>query len=119
MNETFDPLDQGAQPPKPKMPLGKVVLINFGIMVAYMLLTSLLMGSGHEAGLGVVVADAFLILIQFGINMLAGIVIVLTQNSHQHKEARRQLGAALLIGGILTAVIGFGSCLAHITIMES
>lgn len=119
MNESFDPLDQRTPPPKPPMPLGKVVLVNFGIMFAYMLLTSLMMSSGHEAGLGVIIADAFLILIQFGINMLAGIVIVLTQNNYTHKVERRQLGAALLIGGVLTAVIGFGSCFAHIAILES
>lgn len=108
-NEPFDQLDP--MPQKPKMPLGKVVLINFGIMVAYMLLTSLSMGSGHEAGLGVLALDAFLILVQVGLNMLFGLIFVFSDN-------QKQLGSALLIGGIIMGVIGFGSCLAHITILE-
>ena len=112
-NEPFDQLEPLSTPPKPKMPLGKVVLINFGIMIAYMLLTSLSMGSGgSEAGLGVVVADAFLILAQVGINMLLGMILVFSAE-------KKHIGSALLIGGVITAVIGFGSCLAHISILEA
>jgi hypothetical protein len=114
-NEPFDQLEPLSTPPKPKMPLGKVVLINFGIMIAYMLLTSLTMGGsggGGEAGLGVVIADAFLILAQVGINMLVGMILVFSAE-------KKHVGSALLIGGVITAVIGFGSCLAHISIIEA
>ncbi len=111
-NEPFDQLDPLSNPPKPKMPLGKVVLINFGIMVAYMLLSSLAMeGGGSEAGLGVLAIDAFLILAQVGLNMLVGFILVFT-------EDKKQLGSALLIGGIIMGVIGFGSCIGHITLLE-
>ncbi|HLP92575.1 MAG TPA: hypothetical protein VK168_00990 [Saprospiraceae bacterium] len=111
--EPFDQIDTPPTPPQqPKMPLGKAVLINFGIMVAYMLLTSLSMGSGPEAGLGVLAADAFLIVAQVGLNMLIGFILVFTQD---HK----QLGGALMISGIIMGAIGFGSCLAHAAIMEA
>lgn len=108
--EPFDQLDAPPPPPRPKMPLGKVVLINFGIMVAYMMLSSLSMGSGSEAGLGVLALDAMLILAQVGINMLIGFILVFTEN-------QKQLGGALLIGGIIMGVLGFGSCLAHVAIL--
>jgi hypothetical protein len=109
-NEPFDQLDPLPDPPKPKMPLGKVMLINFGIMVAYMLLSSLAMASGPEGGLGVLTIDAFLILAQVALNMLVGFVLVFTDD-------KKQLGGALLIGGILMGVIGFGSCLGHMALM--
>jgi len=111
-NEPFDQLDPLPNPPKPKMPLGKVVLINFGIMVAYMLLSSFAMASGPEAGLSVLALDAFLILAQVGLNMLIGLVLVFT-------EDKKQLGGALLIGGIIMGVIGFGSCLGHIALLDA
>ena len=109
-NEPFDQLDPLPNPHKPKMPLGKVMLINFGIMVAYMLLSSLAMASGPEGGLGVLTIDAFLILAQVALNMLVGFVLVFTDD-------KKQLGGALLIGGILMGVIGFGSCLGHMALM--
>ena len=112
MNEPFDQLDPQPKPVSPKMPLGKVVLINFGIMIGYMILTSLSMGTGPEAGLGVLAADAMLILAQVGLNMLIGFILVFT-------EDHKQLGGAMLIGGVIMGVLGFGSCLAHTAIMEA
>lgn len=109
--EPFDQIDT-PPPPQPKMPLGKAVLINFGIMVAYMLLTSLSMGTGSQASMGVLAADAFLVLAQVGINIFIGFVLVFTRD---HK----QLGGALMISGIVMGVIGFGSCLAHAALMEA
>lgn len=111
-NEPFDQIDPSPNPPKSKMPLGKVVLINFGIMVAYMVLSSLAMASGPEAGLSVLAIDAFLILAQVGLNMLIGFVLVFT-------EDKKQLGGALLIGGIIMGVIGFGSCLGHMALLDA
>lgn len=104
-NEPFDQLDPLPNPPKPKMPLGKVVLINFGIMLTYMALAS---GNVEEA----LIMDMMLIMVQVGLNMLIGFILVFTEN---HK----QLGGAMLIGGVIMGVLGFGSCLAHITILES
>lgn len=108
--EPFDQID--TPPPRPKMPLGSAVLINFGIMVAYMLLTSLSMGTGPEAGMGALAADAFLIVAQVGLNMLIGFILLFTRD---HK----QLGGALMISGIVMGVVGFGSCLAHMAIMDA
>lgn len=110
-NEPFDQLDPAPSPVEPKMPLGKVVLINFGIMLAYMLLSSLAMDSGPEAGLGVLILDAFLVSAQVGLNVLAGFILVFTEN---HKK----LGSALLIGGLIMAAIGFGSCIAHMAMLD-
>lgn len=112
LQEPFDQLDPLPQPPRPRMPLGKVVLINFGIMVAYMMLTSLAAGGGSEAAMGALALDAFLIMAQVGLNMLIGFILVFS-------ESHKQLGGAMLIGGIIMAVIGFGSCLAHATLMEA
>jgi hypothetical protein len=93
------------------MPLGKVVLINFGIMVACMLLASMSMGNGHDAGMGALAFDAFFVLAQVGVNMLIGLILVFT-------ESHKQLGGAMLIAGVIMGVIGFGSCLLHMAIIE-
>lgn len=93
------------------MPLGKVMLYNFGAMVCYMLLTSLSMGTGYDKGMGVLAADAMLVLAQVGLNLLVGFVLVFTD---EHK----QLGGALLIGGVLMGIIGFGGCLAHAALLD-
>jgi ABC-type polysaccharide/polyol phosphate export permease len=110
-NEPFDQLDPIPNPPKPKMPLGKVVLYNFGIMLTYMLFSSLLMDSGPEAGMGVLIVDAFLILAQVGLNMLIGFILVFT-------EDKKQLGGALMIGALIMGAIGFGSCIGHMALLD-
>jgi hypothetical protein len=110
--QPFDQLDPNPNPTRPKMPLGKVMLINFGIMIAYMLLGSFSFGSGHDASMGVLAWDAFLILAQVGLNMLIGIILLF-------REPYKQVGSAMLISGVMMAVIGFGSCLAHLSILES
>ena len=110
--EPFDQLGPRSSPPRSSMPLGKTVLFNFGLMVIYMLLTSLTMDSGPEAGMGVLAMDAFLILAQVGLNMFIGLILLYTEN---HK----QLGGAMLISGVIMGVVGFGSCLAHAAILES
>lgn len=111
-NEPFDQLDSLPNPHKQKMPLGKVMLINFGIMITYMVLTSFSIDSGPEAGLGVLALDAFLILAQVCVNMLFGFIFVFTEN-------KKQLGGAMLIGGIIIGVVGFGSCFAHLALLEA
>lgn len=111
----MEPIDQPynspSAPQRPKMPLGKVVLINFSIMVTCMLLAGIDMGIGYDVGMNVLVFDAFLVLAQVGINMLIGLILVFTK---RHK----QLGGAMLIAGVIMGVIGFGSCLLHMAIIE-
>lgn len=108
MLEPFDQLEP-APAPKSPVPLGKVVLINFGIMLAYMALIGLTMTEGSEAELGLLIGNAFLLAAQVGINLLAGLILVFS-------EQRKHIGSALLIGGLITAVIGFGTCLATISL---
>jgi hypothetical protein len=112
MQEPFDQLDPNSNPTRPKMPLGKVMLINFGIMIAYMLFGSLFFGSGHDGSMSLLAWDAFLILGQVGLNMLIGIILLFS-------EPYKQVGSAMLISGVMMAVIGFGSCLAHLSILEA
>lgn len=102
--------------PTPKTPIGKVMAVNFAIMLGYMVLISL-DSTGPKWSVGL--KDAFLILLQVGINMLAGLVILFTHDSKVHTENRKQLGSALLLGGFIMAVIGFGSCIAHTTLLDS
>ena len=110
MNEPFDQIDPLPGPAKSGMPLGKVVLINFGIMFAYMLLTSFAMDSGPQAGLGVLVLDVVLVLGQAGLNLLIGLILVFTPD-------KKPLGSALLIGGVIIAVAGIASCFAHLALL--
>lgn len=110
------PMDNRFNAPTPKMPIGKVMVVNFAVMVSYMALVSL---QETEPKWAVWVKDAFLVLTQVGINMLAGLVILFTHDSKVHTENRKQLGSALLLGGFIMAVIGFGSCIAHTTLLDS
>lgn len=105
MLEPFDQLEP-APAPKPPMPLGKVVLINFGIMLAYMAFFSLTQNeSDHEGGIVVLIGDAFLLVAQVVLNLIIGIVLTFQPN-------RKHIGTAMIIGGFITAAIGFGTCLA-------
>jgi hypothetical protein len=91
-----------APAPKPKMPIGKVVLINFAIMLCYMAIT----GAGKgEAGLGNLALDAVLVTMQAGLNFLVGFIMVFGDKT-------KQIGGALMISGLLVGVIGFGACIS-------
>lgn len=107
------PLDQPQSPferPKP-MPLGKVVLINFAVMIAYMALsTVLLTEGGSEAEMGVLIVDAFLIVAQVGLNLVLGMIFLFTDF--------RQVGLAMIISAFLVGVVGFGACLGKMAVIE-
>ena len=112
MQEPFDQLDPNPNPARQKMPLGKVMLLNFGIMIAYMLIGSFSFGPGHDASMGVLAWDSFLILGQVGLNMLIGLILIF-------REPYKLVGSAMLISGVLMAIIGFGSCLVHLSILDA
>ena len=99
MNE---PLDQPARSadPQPKMPFGKVMLINLGIMLVYMTLSGV--GTGHD--FGPLIIDAFGIVFQVGINVLGGVGLLFSDD-------RRHVGKAMLLSGLLVGLIGFGACI--------
>jgi hypothetical protein len=101
MNYANDPLDQTQTlPPRPKMPLGRVVLINFALMLAYFALTGV--GKGDMA-LGSLMTDAMLLVAQVAINFIGGLVLLFTE--------RKELGRAMIIASILVGIIGFGVCM--------
>lgn len=103
-----DPLDQPENTPvqpTPPMPLGKVALINFGIMFVYMILTATMdnSGSGGEAGLASLIFDATLLTFQVAINIIGGLILLFTSQKH--------VGRAMLLSGLLVGIIGFGACI--------
>lgn len=107
------PLDQpqtNFEPPK-RMPLGKVVLINFGIMLTYMALTSMMdtSGGGGEAALGVLAVDAALIVLQAGLNFVLGLILVFTDQRH--------VGQAMLISSLIVGAVGFGLCIGKAAVL--
>lgn len=105
MLEPFDQLNTPPSPPAPpKIPMGKAVVINFGIMLGYMALLSLLSPSGQDRELAVMAGSAFLLVAQVGINLLAGLVLIFLKSS-------KHIGKAMLTAGIVMAVLGFGTCL--------
>lgn len=106
------PLDQPQTPfePPKRMPLGKVVLINFGIMLVYMALTSPLAASGgHEAGLGMLVADAMLVVAHAGLSFILGLILIFTDQRH--------VGQALLISSMIVGAVGFGLCIGKASVL--
>lgn len=98
---TDEPLDQFNPPsdPKPKMPLGKVALINFGIMLLYMTISGI--GKGNDYG--PLIIDALAVLAQTAINIFGGVGLLFFPE-------RRHIGKAMLLAGLLVGVIGFGAC---------
>lgn len=98
---TDEPLDQFSKPshPQPRMPLGKVVLINFGIMLLYMMGT----GIGKGQDYGPIILDAMGIVIQTAVNIFGGLGLLFSQE-------RKHIGKAMLLAGLLVGVIGFGAC---------
>jgi len=105
---TDAPLDQFNTPsdPQPKMPLGKVVLINFGIMLLYMTIT----GIGKGEDFGPLIFDAMAIVAQTAVNLLGGLGLLFS-------EDRRHVGKAMLLAGLLVGVIGFGACLGKYSVL--
>ena len=99
------PLDQPQTPfePPKTMPLGKVVMINFIIMLVYMALTSTMATSGgSEAGLGMLIAA------QAGLNFVIGLIFVFTDLRH--------VGQAMLISSLLVGAVGFGLCIGKASV---
>jgi hypothetical protein len=108
--EPFDQLDSRPNP-APKMPLGKVVLFNFLLMLAYMALAIVYTPRGHDASLGLLMLNAFLVVAQVGLNLLLGLILLFS-------PAQKHWGSALLISGLIMGAIGFGSCIGAVALYE-
>ena len=95
MNE---PLDQFHPTPKPKAnPFGKIILGNFAVMLLYMVVGGLIGGRSSDG------IDALLLVGQIIVNLFMGLGLLLVKGS-------RLTGLALLVSGLLIAVIGPGIC---------
>ena len=112
MNEIPDPSPQ-TNPPRKPLPVGKVVLINFGIMLGYLILSSVFgpSGLGGDSAYGVLAVDAALIAIQAGLNFVLGLGMLLSDYKH--------VGGAMMIAAFVIAVLGFGACVGKVSILES
>ncbi len=105
MNTPSDQLEPFVAPPKPKMLLGKVVMLNFAIMLTYMMF---FWNSEYTidpySDLEDLIMCAVFLAAQVGLNMLIGFVLLFNPKY-------RHLGSAMLIGGVIIALIGFGTCI--------
>ena len=97
-----EPLDQPTAPlnPRPKMPLGKVALINFGIMLLYLTATGTSDGQNYTS----ILLDVIFILLQIAANFIVGLVLLFS-------DRNKHIGRAMMLAGLLVGVIGFGACL--------
>ena len=110
MSELIDQTPE-AKPPHKPLPLGKTMLINFGIMLLYMLFTITMSSGGSEDALGMMAADATLLVFQVGINLFVGLILLFTD--------LKQVGGAMMISGLAIALLGFGACIGKAGIMDS
>ncbi len=99
MNEPLDQLEPIVRPPKPKMPLGKVILINLSIMFVYMVFFWFEKDEFEPYPMPIAAMLVLLLLtVQVSLNLIAGLILVF--NSRQ-----KHIGKALLLGGVITAII--------------
>jgi cytosine/uracil/thiamine/allantoin permease len=91
--ELLDLPDAPLNPP-PKVPLGKIALINFVVLLAYI---------GLFDSDKYLVLHAFAIVIQFFLNFLVGLILLLTKHKH--------IGRAMLLSSFLVLIVGFGLCI--------
>ena len=104
------PLDQLSSPSsgtlQPKMPLGKVVLINFGIMLLYLVVTGIPQGQDF----GPLLFDAMAIVAQTAGNLFGGLGLLL------FSQEKRHIGRAMLLAGLLIGIVGFGACIGKYSV---
>jgi hypothetical protein len=105
MPKSLDQLEP-AGVPAPKPPLTTVVLGNFALLLTYMTFFSLPSEIPNpEDSIGALAGDVFCLILQVIVNVIVGIILV-SFKKHQH------IGNAFLLGSLVTAVIGFGTCYA-------
>ncbi len=106
MDEPFDQIDPLPDQPKSKKPLGIVVFANFCIMLSYTMFFWVSEDIRNPyAGLEDLVMNALYLAGQVVLNLLIGFALTFDLK-YKH------IGSAMLIGGVITALIGFGTCIA-------
>jgi hypothetical protein len=93
-----EPLESHEMPPVPKMPLGKVALANFVILLLMLALCASM--NGEE----LLISLALLILLQTAVNFIIGLAF-------QFSPKMQKVGQAMLICSVLVPLIGFGLCI--------
>lgn len=108
----FDPPESAPVFPGSQLLLRKVVLINFVITLAYMVPISLSIKAvgGANAELNIWGANILLLIMQVGLNLVAGSVMGFSKRYEP-------IGSALVISSLITAAVGFGTCIAIIWMM--
>ena len=106
-----NPLDQPEDNPRHPMPnpLGKVMLINIGIMAVFLTLTALSDTTRTEVPMSNLIVDAMLIIFQIAVNVVIGVLLLFTRKKH--------VGKAMLLSGLLLAMFGFVTCLGKAAVM--
>jgi hypothetical protein len=104
-------LDAPPPPPPRASATGRVIAINFGIMLIYMVLTFAFslpdkISSHGEA------YDAMLIVLQTGLNLVGGLVLLFWPQL-------RSIARGLLLAALLVPIIGFGACVMKIQLFSS
>jgi hypothetical protein len=100
------PLDQSPEPPvAPKSVFNRVLLINLGIMLAYVVLTAFMQDM-------YLILTAFLIVVHTLICLISGLIFLIPS------IRRVPLAQGLLLSALLVLLIGFGACIAKAAILE-
>ena len=94
MDEHFDQIEPSRDLPKPKTPLGKVVLVNLGILFLSILVTLY-----NTGGVWDIVLSALMFIGQGGVNLFLGLLLMLG-------EPYKQVGKAMVIIGLIIIPIG-------------
>ncbi|HLP96388.1 MAG TPA: hypothetical protein VK168_20235 [Saprospiraceae bacterium] len=99
MNEPL--LDESEPQPQPAAPLGKVVLVNFLIILLYSALQNLPANWGIKQHL---IPLFLFVLLQMFANIALGVVFLFLPKY-------RSLASVLIFSGVLIGLIGYGTCM--------
>lgn len=95
-------LDVNPAPKPKKNSVGKVILINFCLLIVY-LPFGLLVG---ETGGGIALS---LLMIQICFNLFAGFVMLFFRDS-------RSIGIGMMLSGFLIGIVAFGTCVMMLSV---
>jgi hypothetical protein len=99
-------LDANPSPKPRKNSIGKVILVNFCLLIVYLPIG---LAAGGDVGEAIAL---WLLLIQICFNLFAGFVMLFFRDS-------RSIAIGMMLSGFLIGIVGFGTCVGMFAVSEA